>query len=137
MAGICTNEGRALISTWLFSGTSDRGANLEIGLILNTSVGVTSVLADIIQPTGGGYATKVIAPSAWTISNNGTTYNLTSEILFTPVGGPFVGDVAGYFIKSTGTTPRLLFAEVVQGVPYQVIEGDVYGIRVKIDLVGA
>ncbi len=113
----------------VFKGSNaDRGSTLELGLFTN-SVNLAALkalpLTSITEPTGGGYARKALTDASWVNTAGVVTYPLQT---FTVASGGYTGQVYGYFIATTGTTPRLLTIEVDPAGPYTLNAGDPYNI---------
>jgi hypothetical protein len=126
MAGFIPNEGEALIANLVFKNADvDRGTNLQLGLFTNASVSETTALAAITEPTGGSYARKTLTDASWTGSADARSYALQT---FTATGSAYTGTIYGYFIATTGTTPRLLAIEVDAAGPYTMAQNDAYDI---------
>lgn len=89
---------------------TDRDANLELGLFTNAVIGETTTHAQITEPTGGGYARKVLTDASWTEAGDTVTY---AAQVFTATGSAMSGDVQGYFINTlaAGGTKRLVAYE--------------------------
>lgn len=127
MAGFTPDEGENLICNLIYKNAdANRGSSLELGLMTNTigSLSETAVLADITEPTGGSYARKTLTDASWTVSGDNATY---AQQTFTATGGAYSADVTGYFIATTGTSPKLLHVQfdtsastMVEGADYQV-----------------
>ncbi len=126
MAGFIPNDGENLIATLIFKGAdANRGSSLALGLFTNASVSETTALGAITEPTGGSYARKTLADASWTITNDVASYALQT---FTATGSAYTGSIYGYFIATTGTTPKLLALEVDAAGPYTMLENDAYDI---------
>jgi hypothetical protein len=128
MAGVTPEEGRRVIGQLIYNqSNADRGTSLSIGLFKNTSgLGATSVLADITPITGGGYASIALADANWNVSAQGAvTY--PSLITFTATGSAF-DDIYGYYIFTTGTSPKLLHFEVDPNAPVAKADTESYTI---------
>jgi hypothetical protein len=128
MAGITPNEGEKVIADLIYKQiTTDRGTSLKLGLFTNSSVSETTTLADITQPTGTGYTAGgiTLADASWTVTNDTATY---AKQTFTAGAGGWTGQVRGYFIATTGTTPRLLHLEVDPSGPYTMNANEIYEI---------
>lgn len=130
MPGFVPNEGETLILQCVFkfndaASVVDRGASLSLELFTNASVSETTTEAALTHPTGGSYAAKTLADASWTITNDDATY---AQQTFTAGSGGYTGNVQGYAIISTGTTPRLLAIEVDPNGPYTMAVNDTYDI---------
>ena len=129
MAGFTPNEGETFIATFLYKNVStDRGTSLQLGLFTNAAVDETTALAAITEPTGGSYARKTLTDASWTVTNDTSTYAAQT---FTAGTGGYTGSVYGYFIATTGTTPKLLHIEVDASGPYTLTENDTYTINLS------
>ncbi len=134
MAGILPDEGENLIANLIFKNADiDRGTDLELGLFTNTSVSETTTEATITEPSpaGGAYARITLADGSWTVTNGVASF---AKQTFTATGGPYSAPVYGYFIATTGTTPRLLAVELDTAGPYSMAENDAYDITPSITL---
>lgn len=107
-AGI-TNEGAKVIFDLVNKGSSiDRGTHLELGLFTNADDLATLngfSLSDITEPTGGGYARKTLIDANW--DNDTARMSSYAKQTFTATGGAMTGAIYGFFIATTGTTPRI------------------------------
>lgn len=132
MAGIIPAEGKTLlVNLALKGGDANRGTSLELGLMINTSVSASTTLADIIEPTGGTYARKTLADASWNYSGGFVTY---AKQTFQPSGTAYAQPIAGYFIATTGTTPKLLVVEVDASGPYTIGTDSLYDVTPKIQV---
>ena len=123
MAGILSNEGKALIAKWLCGNVvTDKGTNLQLGLFTNASVVEATALGSITEPTGGGYARITLTDGTWTGAAETRTY---AEQTWTATGSAMTGSIYGAFICTTGATPRLLFSEINPAGPKTVALGRV------------
>ena len=132
MAGFTPNEGEILIGTMVHKRISaDRDANLVIGLFTDASPGETITLSSINEPTGVGYARKVLTDANWVVTGPLSAY---AQQIFTAGVGGFTGAIYGYFIASisAGGTPRLLYVEIDPNGPYTMAEADEYRITPNI-----
>lgn len=113
--------------------TTDRGTNLAIGLFTDTDLDETSTWnagAGVTQPTGGGYAEKTLTDANWTVSSGTASYE---QQIWQPSGADYTGTVRGYYIRTTGTTPRLLAVQYHStGVTVQ--QGNGYKVTPSIDM---
>lgn len=112
MPAIITDEARALFAKILLQRSFglDRDANLELGLFINATLTAASVHADIMEPTGAGYARLPLLDGSWVIPSAIGSY---AQQVFTAGIGGFSGKVQGYFIAtiSASGTKRLLLAQ--------------------------
>ena len=132
MAGLLPNEGETLIANLVFKNADvDRGTNLELVLFTNTTAPETITAASLTQPTGTGYGAITLTDASWTITNDTASYALQT---FTGGAGGWTGDIYGYAILTTGTTPRIIAIEVDPdvSVPYTINENDTYDITPNI-----
>lgn len=125
MTGIVPTEGRSLIAKLVFKNVdTDRGTGFELGLFTNASITAATTLADITEPTGGGYARKSLADASWTELDGVVSYATQS---FTALSSAYSATVKGYFVATTGTTPRLLYIEQdVENAPVTIGIGTTY-----------
>jgi len=115
MSGILTDEGEAvLLDVLLRQSSADRGVGLQLGLFTNASVGEVTTLAQISEPTGGGYARRTLTDAGWTRTGSGASH---ATQVFTATGTDMAGLIRGYFLATTGVTPRLLLLEVDPAIP--------------------
>lgn len=117
-AGI-TVEGAKVIFDQINKGiTTDRGANLDLGLFTNSddfATMLTKTLSNITEPTGGGYARKTLVDSNW--DNTTDRVSKYAKQTFTATGGAMTGTIYGWFIATKGTTPRLLYVGKFDDAP--------------------
>jgi hypothetical protein len=113
MAGVTADEGAKLIADLIYLGSSvDAGTTLQLGLFTNNlSQAAMKALAltAVTEPTGGGYARKTLTRASFTRAGGVSGYEAQ---IFTPVTVGYTGTIYGYFIATTGTTPRLLEVEL-------------------------
>jgi len=130
MASITPDEGEKLIADLVVKNSSvDRGTNLQLGLFTNSSVGETTTLGGITEPTGGGYARKTLTDASWTGTGATRSYALQT---FTATGSAYTGTIYGYFIATTGTTPRLLALETDPISSFTMLVNDTYDVTPNI-----
>ena len=130
MAGLITNDGETLIANMIFKNADvNRGTSLELGLFTNASVGETTALGSIVEPSGGTYQRKPLADASWIVTADTASYTLQT---FTATGSAFSGSIYGYFIATTGTTPKLLAIEVDPAGPYTMAQNDAYDVTPNI-----
>jgi hypothetical protein len=129
MAGVTADEGAKVIADLLYLGSNaDRGTSLQLGLFTNSvPIGTLKALplTSITEPAGGGYARKTLTNASWTRAVGTSSYALQS---FVVGAGGYTGNVYGYFIATTGTTPRLLHIEIDPLGPYVLANGDHYDV---------
>lgn len=133
MAGIVPNEGENVIATMIFKGSdANRGTSLQLGLFTNSAgLSESTTLGSITEPTGGAYARKTLVDSSWTITADLASYALQT---FTATGSAYTGAIYGYFIATTGTTPKLLAYEIDPLGPYTLLQNDAYDITPNITI---
>jgi hypothetical protein len=131
MAGLIPNEGETLIANMIFKNAdANRGTSLQLGLFTNsTGVDETIALGSITEPTGGSYARKTLTDASWTVTNDLAEYALQT---FTATGSAYTGSIYGYFIATTGTTPKLLAIEIDAAGPYTMAQNDSYDVTPKV-----
>jgi hypothetical protein len=98
---------------------------LELGLFTNTTAPETITEATLTEPTGGSYARKALTDASWTVTNDTAAYAAQT---FTATGSAYAGSIYGYFIATTGTTPRIIAIEVDNAGPYTMAQNDTYTI---------
>lgn len=129
-AGIVPNEGEdQILDFYLNKTATDRGTNHELGLFTNTSIAETITEATITEPTGGSYARKTLADGSWSQGVQGRWDYAVQQ--FAP-DGAYSASVYGYFIATTGTTPRCVVAEVDAAGPYDFVADDTYDVTPRI-----
>ena len=136
MAGFTPNEGETLIAQLVHQRIHvDRDATLELGLFTDVAPDETITEATIAEPTGGGYARKVLTDASWNVTGDTADY---AEQTFTVTGTDYVGDVAGYFVATVaaGGTKRLLYVEIDldAAAPYDMNVDDTYKITLNITI---
>ncbi len=133
MAGLLPTEGETLVANLLFKNASvDRGTGLQLGLFTNTPITSAITAATLTEPTGGGYARKTLTDGSWTVTGSVASYALQA---FLATGTPYTGSVRGYFIVTTGTTPRIVAIEVDAAGPYVMNAGDTYNVTPNITII--
>jgi len=130
MAGLIPNDGENLVANMIFKNAdANRGTSLQLGLFTNTTVSETTNLGAITEPTGGSYARKTLTDSSWTVTADLASYALQT---FTATGSAYTGSVYGYFVATTGTTPKLLVLELDPLGPYNLLQNDAYDVTLNI-----
>lgn len=127
MVGVTTDEGETLIANLMYPQVAtDRGVRLDLGLTGNATLAEASTLTNVNEPSvANGYARIALANSAWSVT--GDVANTAAQT-FTASGGPIEPAVQGYFIVSTGSTPRLVHYEIDPSPPGVLNDGDSYQI---------
>ena len=131
MAGLIPDEGETVLLTQLLKRIStDRDADLELGLFntANPVEGITE--ATISEPSGFGYARKTLTDALWTVTGDDGSF---AQQTFTPSGGDWT-DVRGYFLATQGSTPRIVFIELDATGPHTIFDGNNYNIDLDIDI---
>lgn len=112
---------------------ADRDATLELGLYTNTSgITTSTVLGDLTEPTGGGYARITLVDANWVTSSLPATY---AQQTFTVAGTNYNAAPQGYFIASVsaGGTARIVARGDLDEVPPAAPEvGDVIKVTPRI-----
>ena len=92
-----------------------------------------TVLVDLTEASGNGYAAKTLTGASWAISTSvGVTTASYAEQTFTFTGA--LGNVYGYFITN-GAGDELLWCERFTDAPYDIVNnGDEINVTVKITL---
>ena len=111
MAGIWVTEGKQVAANLILNHVdANRGTSISLGLFTNASgLSAASTLASITAPSGGGYAAISLTDGSWTIVNGLATYATQTFTATTP---GYTGTVYGYYLFTTGTTPKLLAYEI-------------------------
>lgn len=129
MAGFTPDEGEHLIANLIYVNADvDRGTNLELGLFTDATPGETITEATISEPTGGSYARITLTDASWTVTGDGASYAQQS---FVASGSDYSAPVYGYFVATTGTTPRLLHVEIDASGPRTMVNGATYNITLS------
>ena len=132
MAGFTPNEGEDVIANLVFiNADADRGSSLELGLFTDSSPGESLTEATISEPMGTGYTRIPLTDASWSMTSGVASY---AQQTFTGGAGGWAGSVYGYFIATTGTTPRLLAVEVDASGPYTIASADTYKITPNITI---
>lgn len=102
------DEGENRVLNILLGATPVQGV-LYLGLYRNpTELGEDEGLSDIEEPSGSGYARKILTRGIWTITGDVATYEIQT---FLATGGDW-GNIWGYFIAtSADNTGKLLATE--------------------------
>lgn len=130
MAGKWCTEGLNRILNILFEATAV-DATLYLGLYTNTTEPVVGAsLADVTEPSGGGYARlELTRGTDWTIAAALATAGVET---FTSSGAAW-GNVYGYFVASSSdNSGDLMLAEHFSDGPYDNIDGGSISCQVKI-----
>ncbi len=132
MAGLLPNEGETLVANLVFKNADvDRGTNLDLVLFTNTTAPETITAATLTQPSGTGYAAKVLTDASWTVTGDTASYALQT---FTGGAGGWTGSIYGYAVLTKGTAPRIVAIEVDAAGPYTIAENDTYDITPNITI---
>jgi hypothetical protein len=92
--------------------------NLILGLFTNNYTPIeTTVLGDLTEATGSGYAAKTLTGASWTVTGGAPTTASYAAQQFTFSGA--LGNVYGYFFKRA-SSGDLIAAEVFSGAPFNV-----------------
>lgn len=128
MAGITPNEGQSYIAEAVYQ---QLGLDLALGLFTNNGgLSVSSTWASITQPTGGGYAEKLLDAGTFAVAAGGvTTY---PQQTWTASGGAMSPAIYGYYVRTVEATPRLLHFEF-NASPRSVADGDSYKVDLSTD----
>jgi hypothetical protein len=132
MAGIIPDEGKTLLTNLIFKGGDvNRGTNLELGLFTNSSVSTSTILGDLVEPTGGSYARIQLVDANWSLVAGYAVYAMQS---FQPVGTAYAQPIYGYFIATKGTVPKLLGLELDVNGPYTMTTTGLYDVTPKVKI---
>ena len=118
MSAVTATEGAKVRHDLLHKGSSvDRGTDMQWGLFTNSSaIGTLKglALAAITEPTGGGYARTTLTDASW---NNTVADHSTYATQTFTASGTVTGTIYGWFIATTGTTPRLMYIGKFDALP--------------------
>lgn len=122
-AGILHNDGR-LIYNLAMAGQAnpDRGTNLVLKLFTAVSGtrDATTTISAFTEPTGGGYAPIQLPPSALLVT--GTLIATNAVQTFSANGSGYSGGpVLGFFIITSGATPRVVASELFNAGPFNMV----------------
>jgi hypothetical protein len=123
--GINPKEGIEVVLNLIYANADiNRGTDLVLGCYTNTTVTVNTIWTDITQPnTGTGYLEKTLADDSWIIDNpNGEATYANQEWTAT---GSWSADVYGFYIRTTGATPKILHLQPSEIAPVTVTNGQV------------
>jgi hypothetical protein len=100
----------------------DRGTNLELRLwtAVSGTRSVTTTKGAFTEPTGGGYAAIQLPPSALVAAGVNLTTNV-AQTFTANASGYSGGPILGWFISTTGATPRVLASETFDSGPYSMV----------------
>lgn len=130
---ITPTSGQKVVGDLIFKqDNADRGTSLQLGLFTNT-VALTedAVLADVAEPTGGSYARITLADANWSVSSDGVC-SYAKQTFFAD-GSAYSADITGFFIATTGTTPRLFHLQI-EDAPVAVAANESYSVTPIIDV---
>ncbi len=134
MAITLPTEGAKLTANLLFKNAdADRGTGLLLGLFTNSTISASTVFADLVEPTGGGYARKTLTDGSWTVTNGVATYALQT---FLASSTDMTPNITGYFICTNGTTKRIINI-YLEPIPLVMLVNDTYDITPTITISGA
>ena len=138
MAGFIANEGNIVIGNCTFLNTGsggDRGTGLKLGLFTNsTGVNTSITWSSITQVSGSGYAEINLTDANWINTNGVMTYTGSPGTTTFTATGTWSAPVYGYYIRTAGSTARLLAAEIDTSGPYSFVSGDTYAITPTITI---
>jgi len=120
MAGIMHDEGENRVLNILFEATSVENYELRLFTNPTSAPGETDVFTDFTEPSGNGYALKLLTRGTdWIVADSLAT---ATEKTFAASGGNW-GNVYGYFITAV-TTHEVIFSELFSDGPYNVVDGN-------------
>src|SRR5689334_17620948 len=115
MLVICREGAAEMLTRIVLKALSD---DVVLGLFTNNvTPSDTTVLTDLIECTGGGYAELTLTGTDWTITQGAPSVASYALQTFTFSGVPGVATIYGYFIKA-GTV--LLYAERFATAPLTI-----------------
>lgn len=128
MAAYFCDEGEHDILDVYFGSGAHTGT-FYVGLFKNASgLGESSVLTDLVEPSGGGYARQSVPNADWTIT--GPEAEATQE---TFSASSDWGNIYGYFVATTSDNGgKLLALEEFSDGPYNVLNGGSVKVTAKI-----
>lgn len=136
MAGVIPVEGRVVFGNMIFKqDNTNRGTGLQLGLFVYSGTvdqHITYATIAAAEASGGGYSRISLADGNWGNASGVMTY---AKQTFTAVGGDYAAAVRGYFICTTGASPKLIAIEIDTAGPFPMIENDTYDITPTINLV--
>ena len=125
------DQGETDVLKVYFSGEQAHRTTLYLGLYLNaTEPAENATLADITEPSGGGYARQAIADSEWTVSGN---LAQAATKTFQASGADW-GDVTGYFIATSSDNTGILLAVEHFDAAKNIGDGDQIQITAKVTI---
>ena len=127
MSGFSTTEGDAMMASAIcMKVTTDRPADLWLGLFTNSAATSAITFSTVTQPTGTGYALITLTDASWTGAAAIRSY---AKQTFTAGAGGFTGSIYGYFIATkSGGTQRVIWMEIDPAGPYTMASGDTYDV---------
>ena len=132
--GVTVNEGKDVLLERILNDVDTNRTSFYMGLFTNAAGLIeTSVLTDITELSGNGFAEVEIPYADWTVSSNGAGlgYKVTSpEITFTASGGNWTG-ITGAYIRSEGVADKLVHF-CYSGSSVGVTDGDSYKVTAVI-----
>jgi len=130
MPGILPNEGETLVANLVFKNADvDRGTGLQLLLFTNATIGETTTAASLTEPTGAGYARITLIDANWNVTAGTASY---PQQKFTVGTGGWTGQVYGYAVVTTGTTPRIVAIETDPYGPFTMVAADTYNVTPSI-----
>ncbi len=102
---------------------------MQLCLFLNATIDNTITEALLQEPAAGGYARITLTDGSWSDIGGGVWEY--PQQTFTPSGGDF-GQVYGYAVVTTGTTPRIIAIENHPDGPHNVTDGVNYRVTPRI-----
>jgi hypothetical protein len=110
--------------------------NLYLGLFTapTSEPAEDATLADLTEPSAGGYARIALAYGDWTVSGTAPTQAVQPQKTFNCSGSAW-GNVYGWFIcnVASGTAGKLLMVGLVDGGPYNVPDGGAVKVTPKVN----
>lgn len=132
MPAIATTEGDTLIANLLFKNADvNRGTGLKLGLFTNSSVSASTTYGALTQPTGGGYAEISLTDGSWSVASGVASYAAQT---FTVSGTTYSAAIYGYYIRTMGTSPKIITLQTDPAGPITFAIGDTYVITPNITL---
>ena len=131
MAGFTTQEGLEYLGTIIYKGATQQ--DLTMGLFTNVVDGLigASVWADVVQPSGTGYAEIALTQGNFTVSSAGIVTYAQQQWIAEDDWSP--GDVYGYYIRNNAGTPVLLHVQYRDDGVFTMTTGRVFSVDLSVN----
>ena len=101
----------------------DLGVGIDLIMFTNETVSALTKASDLVQPTGGGYAPKIIADNSWV---SGADDRAHAQIIWTATSD-YNEVVYGHAFLSRGTAPRIILMDHVGATT--ILDTDTYAVN--------